>query len=44
MGLPTGHVTGAPMTQAQVLKAPGVGPQQTARALLALLARRRVDA
>lgn len=41
MGLPSGHVTSAPVTRSQMLKALGNGvvPQQAALALATLLAR-----
>lgn len=43
MGLPAGHVTGAPITRAQMLKALGNGvvPQQAALAVSTLLDRIR---
>jgi len=46
MGLPTGHVTGAPITRAQQLKALGNGvvPQQAALAMRVLLGRPAVAA
>jgi DNA (cytosine-5)-methyltransferase 1 len=45
MGLPAGHVTGAPITRAQQLKALGNGvvPQQAALALAMLLTRMSRD-
>lgn len=46
MGLPNGHVTGAPITRAQQLKALGNGvvPQQAALAVRTLLDRQAVAA
>lgn len=46
MGLPAGHVTGAPITRAQQLKALGNGvvPQQSALAVRVLLERQAVAA